>query len=375
MTNPNPPLTPGRAAQFYDRQIRPTLLDPIEGAAKPVAIFVGGDSGAGTPAALQRLRREARFAEAAPAVISREILQPFHPAWQQFGGPRNEIPHGVIDRWVEQLAHDAMGKRANLLFGTSMDKPASLLTLASELQAAGYRVELVVVATDVEASRLGVVTRFERLLSQGVASHWMNQEAHGQAVQAVRDTLSQVEGAKAADQLRLITRDGRELFDNALERGAWRHEGSAVEALDAYQERDLPAREKADNALRWHTLVARLQVRARELPREVIAQAMAWRTESTDRGLADPEARKLYEAGLAAETFRCLATQHFVREFPQYRSAATKLEKARDYADGQFQDGAERERFVAIAREKIAAQIEDGRQYARARGAGEAPAR
>jgi hypothetical protein len=47
-----------------------------------------------------------------------------------------------------------------------------------------------------------------------------------------------------------------------------------------------------------------------------------------------------YEAGLAAETFRCLASQHFVREFPQYRSAATKLEKARDYADGQFQDGA-----------------------------------
>ncbi|MGB0126798.1 MAG: zeta toxin family protein, partial [Rhodocyclaceae bacterium] len=184
MANPNPPLTPGRAAHLYDQQIRPMLLDPIEGAAVPVAIFVGGDPGAGTTAALQRLRREARFAEAAPAVISREILQPFHPAWQQPGGPRNEIPHGVIDRWVEQLAREAIGKRASLLIGTSMDKPQPLVALAGELQAAGYRVELVVVATDVEASRLGVVTRFERLLSQGVASHWMNQEAHSQAVQA-----------------------------------------------------------------------------------------------------------------------------------------------------------------------------------------------
>jgi hypothetical protein len=375
MTNPSPPLTPGRAAQLYDRQIRPALLDPIEGAAMdPVAVFVGGDPGAGTSAALQRLRREGRFAESAPAVISREILLPFHPAWQP-SGVRGDVSVGGLDRWVEQFAQEAMGKRANLLIGTSMDKPAPLIPLAGELQAAGYRVELRVVATDVEASRLGVATRFERLLSQGVTFQWMKEEAHSQAMQAVRDTLSQVERAKAADQIRLITRDGRELFENALEQGAWRHPGAAVDSLDAYRGRELPAREKADNALRWHTLVARLQARARELPREVIAQATAWRTESTERGLADPEARKLYEAGLAAETFRCLATQHFVREFPQYRSAATKLEKARDYADGQFQDGAERERFVAIARERIAAQIEDGRQYARARGAGEAPAR
>jgi UDP-N-acetylglucosamine kinase len=375
MANPDPPLTPDRAARLYDRQIRPMILDGIDSAADPVAIFVGADPGAGMTAALQRLRREARFAEAMPAVISRERLQPFHPAWRQPGGPGSARPTGIIDGWGERLVEDAIEKRASVLIGTGMDKPAWLLALAGDFRTAEYRVELVVVAADVEASRLGVVTGFERLLSQGVAAHWLNQDAHSQGMQAVRDTLSQVQAAKAADQIRLITRDGRELFDNALERGAWRHEGSAVEALDAYRERELPAREKADNALRWHTLVARLQARARELPREVIAQAMAWRSESTERGLADPEARKLYEAGLAAETFRCLATQHFVREFPQYRSAATKLEKARDYADGQFQVGAERERFVAIARERIAAQIEDGRQYARARGAGEAAVR
>jgi UDP-N-acetylglucosamine kinase len=375
MANANPPLTPDRAARVYVRQIRPMLLDPIEGAAESVALFVGGDPGAGTTAALQRLRRGARFAEAAPAVISREILQPFHPAWRQPAGPTTPMPRGILDGWGERLAQEAIGKRANVLIGTSMDKPASLLTLAGELRAAGYRIELLVVATDIEASRLGVVTGFERLLSQGVASQWMKEDTHSQAVAAVRDTLSQVEGAKAADQIRLITRDGRELFENALEHGAWRHSGSAVDSLDAYRERELPARETADNALRWHTLAAKLQARARELPREIIAQAMAWRSESTERALADPEARKLYEAGLAAETFRCLATQHFVREFPQYRSAATKLEKARDYADEQFQDGAERERFVAIARERIAAQIEDGRQYARARAVGEAPVR
>lgn len=59
---------------------------------------------------------------------------------------------------------------------------------------------------------------------------------------------------------------------------------------------------KADSALRWQTVVAR------------------------------PQARTLYEAGMAAETFRTLPVQHFGRESPQYRAAANKLDKSHNYA-------------------------------------------
>ena len=357
--------------RIYEKQIRPALLDSIPSSAQPVAVLVGGQPGAGKTVVIQRLRGEPRFATAAPLLISEVELREFHPAWRAFARHRPDAAQATqseSELWGERLARDGAKKRANLVLETSMQQPQNLLALASELKSQGYRVELIVAAADADASRLGTVTGYERLMSRGAAACFVPRQTHDQAFEAVRETLARLERAKAVDRLRLITRDGRELFENTLEKRTWRQATSAVEALDAYRARELPAREKADNALRWHTLVARLQARASELSREVIAQAVDWRTQSSERALADPQSRTLYEAGLAAETFRTLPGQHFVREFPQYRAAANKLEKAREYAAEQFRDGTERERFVAIARERIAEQIEQGRQYARARG-------
>jgi len=368
-------LTAQQIDRIYEQQIGAAMLEAVSPSPQPVAVLVGGQPGAGQAVLIQSLRSELRLADAAPVVVAPDELRAFHPRWRDAAARHS--PDGVAETrpetelWGERLARDAVAKRANLVLDTSMRRPQDLLVLARHLKSQGYRVEALIVAADRDASRLGSVVRYERLLTRGAIARFVPRQEHEQAYDAVRESVSRLEQGKAVDRLRLITRDGRELFENTVVKNAWRQPEGAAKALEDYRERVLPAREKADNALRWHTLVARLQARSAEVPREVIAQVVDWRTQSTAQALADPEARSLYEAGLAAEAFRSLPGQQFVKEFAHYRAAVNKLEKARDYAAAELSQPADRARFVALARERIAEQIEQGRQYGRARGAEE----
>jgi UDP-N-acetylglucosamine kinase len=371
MANETAPLSAEQTEHIYARQIKPALLEPIPKSSQPVAVLIAGQPGAGKAGVIQRLRADQRQAVAEPVCISADTLREFHPDWRSAAAHHFdaiEATRHETEASGERLAREAAGKHANLIFDASLQRPQDILSLARELKAQGYWVDLLVVAADRDASRLGSVARYERLMMLGASPHFIPRRAHEQGYEAVHDTLSRIDRGKAADRVQILSRDGRELFENRLEGNAWRQAKPAIDALDDYRERELPAGEKADNALRWHTLVARLQARRTELPREVVSQVVDWRGESTERALADPEARTLYEAGLAAETFRTLPGEHFIREFPQYRAALNKLDKARDYAMEKFSNAEERERFVAIARERIAEQIEQGRQYARTRG-------
>lgn len=148
-----------------------------------------------------------------------------------------------------------------------------------------------------------------------------------------------------------------------IEHGQWSKESRGLASLDDFRERRLPARELADSALRWQTLVQRLAADP-SVPREVAAQVVAWRNEAAQVADRDPDAGQLFQWGREAEAFRTMNRRQFVQELPQYTKLANRLEDAINYAEGNFAHAIDRERFVAQARDRIAERIAEGRSTA-----------
>jgi hypothetical protein len=172
--------------------------------------------------------------------------------------------------------------------------------------------------------------------------------------------VAQLEATRAVDALRLITRGGSTAYRNQLEHGAWERPTKAVDALDALRERPLTARELANSALRWQTLVQRLGADP-SLPREVTAQAVAWRNEATARAEHDPDARQYLAWGREAEAFRRMNHQQFLREFPHHEHVVGRFRLAVDHFEAEFGSRADRDRTIADTKERFATRISEGR--------------
>ena len=145
-------------------------------------------------------------------------------------------------------------------------------------------------------------------------------------------TAARLEDDRAVDRIRLVARDGRQLYANQVEQDRWLQPPKALAALDDFRERSLPARELADSALRWQTLAQRLGSDS-TLPREVASQAAAWRDDAVRGAERDPDAKQLLQWGREAEAFRTMAPSRFANDFPQHARMAERLVEAIDYAE------------------------------------------
>jgi hypothetical protein len=75
----------------------------------------------------------------------------------------------------------------------------------------------------------------------------------------------------------------------------------------------------------------------------------------------------------AGESFRVMPWEQFSVEFPAYAGAVERLNQAIEQARFQYSEEANLKEFVRLARERLATQIEQGRQFGRIKQ-GETPA-
>ena len=290
-------------------------------------------------------------------------MREYHPYWRSHArvdpqaAERTQADAGA---WYARLTNDGIAQGANLLFETSMRQPEALLKLTERLRGAGYEVTALVLAVEKDRSRQATLTRYDVARTVGDVPRFVPAAYHDGAYDRLRDTVARLESDRAVDRIHIITRDGRQLYTNLVEEGHWAKQPKALASLDDFRERALPARELADSALRWQTLVQRLASDP-SVPREVAAQVVAWRNEATQRAERDPDAQRLLQWGREAEAFRTMHRHQFAREFPQHAKLAERLEAAINYAEGNFGHAVDRERFIEQARDRIAERIAEGR--------------
>lgn len=363
MTSQVQPPSPTELEHIYARRIQPDLLDGVAASARPTAVLVGGQPGAGKAYASARVRQHLSGTIGPGVVISADALVAYHPHWHtrlpDLSGESVQV-RADLGRWAERLAADGMYRRVNLIIESTMRQPQASLALAGRLAAGGYDVAAVILATERDDSRQASLARYDLGRAAGAPVSFVPAARHDSAYAGLRETLARIEAERAVSRLQLVVRDGRQLYANDVVEGRWRHEPRALAVLDDFRERRPTARELADSALRWTVLAQRLG-RDATVPREVASQTVAWRHEALARAEADPQASRLLAWGREAECFRTMDRAQFLREFPQHAKAVERLEDAVRYAAEQFTLAGDRERFVAQARERLAERIAEGR--------------
>lgn len=358
-------LSRAESDAIYERRLRVDFLEHARTESRPIALFVIGQPGAGVTFAVERARAKAGGSAQTAVVVSQDAIREYHPFWRDRGYGDLSAAARVepdVDGWYDRLVGDVIAKRANLVIEARLSVGEKVSQVALRAQDAGYTNVATIVAADRDESRIATLVAFDELRRMGTAARFVTAVEHDDAFDRVRTSVESLEADHSVDALRIITRAGHSVFRTQLRNGAWEQEG-ALAALDAVRNRPLTARELADNALRWQTVVQRLSVSG-SIQREVLAQANRWQVEATERAERDPEARTLMQWGREAEAFRRLSHSRFLSEFPHHAKVVDRFRLAIDHFESEYGNPYDRDRTIAVTRLRLADRIAEGRYAA-----------
>lgn len=236
MSEPGAP-DEARLRQVFDAAVRQAIFPPVP-AGDRLLVLLGGQPAAG------KTRAQAAILAEHPELVSitGDDLRAYHPGYRELavddplGMPAATAPtsSGLI-----RLALDYAIEHGYpvLLEGTFRD-PAMVTGTAARFAEAGYRVEVVAVATPAAVSRLAAEERFLRA-RRGEVGRWTPPEAHETALAGSPEVVAALEALPAAARIQVYARD-RRLYDNhRTQAGAWEQEPSAADVLRGEQTRQL----------------------------------------------------------------------------------------------------------------------------------------
>lgn len=248
---------------LYRERIHPTFAVPDGGLDAPRCIFVAGHQGSGKTTLLHRLLTDlgqSRTQSIVPdALVSRidEIHGDRPDAKAAFDAYRKT--HCAI--YCQWLADHAVAQRSHILWERAI--PGNIERLALALRQLGYRVECLVLATPVEESWLGTLSRCLSALDAGdTTAMRIGWSLVSETALRWPVVLDRVEATLAFDRIAIIDRDGQVPFDNQVQgppdRRQWSDPPFAYESLMV--ERARPRSEPALAALlsTWEELLQRI---------------------------------------------------------------------------------------------------------------------
>jgi hypothetical protein len=375
MAGPFKHLTDAESERIYREEIRPLHLGGVDRSSAPTVVLVGGAPGSGKTVTVPAVAAELAARSGTPVVLSVDELREHHPGWQreaQTDVRAAERFNPDASTWVNRLYRDAMVENKNIVLETGFKNPQLLSDTVAEFRAAGYRIEAVILAVDEQRTRRSVIGRFLDAQEKGQLPRLVTAARHQEGYEGLRSTVRKAEDSRLVDHIKIVRRDGSVLYGNQMIDGKWKKERGAVAALDAEREKPLTPTEKVNNAIAWHELTVRAQ-RNPKTPDSVIEQTVMWRKEASERALADRDAAKQYAWRLAGESFRTMPRDQFLREFPTYAGAVERMDKAEEHARAHYSIEQNREAFVTTARDRLAKQIEEGRQFGRVKQSDKEP--
>ncbi|ATY62104.1 zeta toxin family [Cordyceps militaris] len=163
-------LSDADSQRIFLEEILPAEF-PVSGGApspstrgQPLAVLAVGQTGAGktrlAPALLQALSAVAP----APTHLIADTYKTYHPSYARLmqTAPQHASAATGPDarRWLAQAAREATARRVDVVLESACRHPDDFAELAALFRAAGYRVEVVVMAVPAALSRLGILARF-----------------------------------------------------------------------------------------------------------------------------------------------------------------------------------------------------------------------
>ncbi|MBR8744787.1 zeta toxin family protein [Nocardiopsis sp. MG754419] len=211
------------------------------GAGEPTLVLLGGQPGAGKSSAIAAIAR-ARSHELVP--LSGDDLRPFHDDFEMLSRDHPWLmPNATAQAcgaWVRRCIDHALEHRYGLLLEGVFRDPLTVARTIDRFTAAGYRVEVVGLATPYRESLLATLGRFLHP-GEETAARWTPDGAHDSAYRMVPSTLQAAADTAGTRRLHVTDRAGRVLHtDTRGTDGRWADPTPGAAPSAATQTRDAP---------------------------------------------------------------------------------------------------------------------------------------
>ncbi|OOC52437.1 MULTISPECIES: zeta toxin family protein [Nocardiopsis] len=206
---------------------------------EPTLVLLGGQPGAGKSSAIAAVSRE-RAGELVP--LSGDDLRPFHDDFEMLARDHPWLMPNATSQasgaWVRRCIDYALENRHSLLLEGVFRDPLTVAQTIDRFAAAGYRVEVVGVATSYRDSLLASLGRFLHP-EEGAAPRWTPATAHDSAYRMVPSALQAAEDTEGTQRLHVTTRSGEDLHTNTRgPDGRWTDPTPGAAVAAAKTERD-----------------------------------------------------------------------------------------------------------------------------------------
>lgn len=233
-------LSADEHAFIFDELIVPMFLSSITAQDEPVVLYVMGAQGAGKTRTARLLRRALHRRR--PTRIEGGMFKAMHPDYRRLlqEQPRTASARIRADyrAWQEQAEVYVRARRGDLLIEIAPDSVGHLIDSARRHHRAGYRVELVVLATRAADSRLGAATRCAEVARLGGNPRFTSAAAHNATFNVLPDVLRAAEDEPhAVHSVSVIRRDLTVVYRNErTPDGTWAQPPLGGHALEAAQQ-------------------------------------------------------------------------------------------------------------------------------------------
>ena len=226
----------------HQRVLRENLVDWTRGAARqeqPVVVVVAGPPGSGKTTASVLVRAALRHRGGA-VHVGADLYKRAHRYYEELldADVRTAGVRVRADtrRWQEEVEAYARSARLDVVVESALADPANFRAVSAAYRAAGYRVEVVVLAVAEAVSQLGVLQRFlgESAAGGGRYVAWEN---HDGCAEGLLATLAVVEAEGLADRVTVVRRGLEPLYVNEFVAGQWSRTASAAAVVRAERTR------------------------------------------------------------------------------------------------------------------------------------------
>ncbi|MFI7359754.1 zeta toxin family protein [Streptomyces avidinii] len=202
---------------------------------RPVLVIVAGQPGSGKTTVAELLHA-ALSARGGAVRISSDLYKPAHRkyAWLREQDVRTAGTGVRPDtrRWQAEVEAYARSARLDVVLELALADPDEIRQVSAVYRAAGYRIELVVLAVAEAVSQLAVLKRFFDPDADGGGRYvaWDNQDS---CTTGLPKTVALVEAERLVDRVMVVRRGLDPLYDNELVGSRWLRPEAAAAVLRA----------------------------------------------------------------------------------------------------------------------------------------------
>lgn len=201
---------------------------------KPVAIINAGQSGSGKSKLTEI--SESEYSETGVVIFdvdrhriqypNSQALQVSHPAYF------SDVTHEFASKVAIGAVDEAIKNRQNIVYDRTSNRISSIERIDRQLRQTEnpYRLEMKVMATDFDTSKMRVHLRYEEQGGAGFG-RYVREDVQKEIYDGVANTIKLVEERKLVDKISVYDKNLKVIYENELVNGEWQKPSQAYEIL------------------------------------------------------------------------------------------------------------------------------------------------